>query len=198
MKFILVSYYTPGGIYEESALKLGAAAMSIGVDFRAYSVPDMGGWCANTDYKARFVLDRMLEFPDRNVAYTDADSLILRYPELFDEPEADFLIRRQDFPWRKGEFLGGTFLVRNGVAARNTVELWVDKVNDGSSRREDPTSWEQYRFGQAILESGASWKQLPHGYVYYDHTEQIEGRLEEPYFAHKQFSRITCRKEIGI
>lgn len=193
MAFVLVAYYTIGSIYEKSALELEAAAAGLGVDVRVYGVRDMGDWCANTNYKARFFLDRMLEFPGADIAYTDADSMVHRYPALFDEPTADVIIRKQDFPWRKNEFLSGTFFMRNNETCRGIVESWINKVRIGKTSRKIPESWEQYHLGRAIVESGVEYAQLPHDYIYYDHIENAEGHVEFPYITHKQFSRITCK-----
>lgn len=190
MGFVIVAYYTKGSVYEKSAMELEAAALALGVDVRVYGVDDMGGWCQNTDYKARFFMDRMLEFPGRDVAYTDADSTVHRYPALFDEPTADIIIRRQDFPWRKGEFLSGTFFMRNNENCRSVVEHWINKVRTGKTSRINPASWEQYHLGRAIVESGMEYAQLPHDYIYYDHIENAEGHVEFPYITHKQFSRM--------
>jgi hypothetical protein len=193
MAFVLVAYYTKGSVYEKSAMELEAAALKLGIDVRVYGVPDMGGWCENTNYKARFFLDRMLEFPGADIAYTDADSMVHRYPVLFDDPPADVVIRRQDFPWRKEEFLSGTFFMRNNETCRRIVESWINKVRTGRASRNKPESWEQYHLGRAIVESGTDYAQLPHDYIYYDHIEKAEGHVECPYITHKQFSRITCK-----
>ena len=194
MAFVLVAYYTKGSIYEKSALELEASAAALGVNVRVYGLFDMGGWCENTNHKATFFLERMLEFPDMDIAYTDADSMVHRYPSLFDEPTADVIIRRQDFAWRKEEFLSGTFFMRNTETCRRIAESWINKVRAGRATRNNPKSWEQYHLGRAILESGADYAQLPHDYIYYDHIEQAEGHVEKPFITHKQFSRITCKQ----
>ena len=189
MGFVLVAYYTANSIYKDSAMLLLDAARKLGILAYAEEIPDQGGWCENTNYKPQFIKKCMNMFPDYSIAYTDADSMIHSYPTLFDSTNANILIRCQNFPHRKNEFMSGTFLIRNNQECRNIVESWINKVESNVTTRENPMSWEQYRFGEAILESGIAWSQLPHDYIYFDHIERAEGKVESPVITHMQYSR---------
>lgn len=189
MGFILVAYYTAGSIYEESAMKLMKSAEKLSVPCAFEKILDRGSWGKNTEYKPTFIRDCMIKYPNCNIAYTDADSMIHEYPILFDDPLARLIIRKQDFRWRKNEFMSGTFFMRNDVDCRMIVDSWINKVAMGETVRSNPQTWEQYHLGQAILESGIEWLQLPHKYIYYDHIEHAEGFEANPVFTHMQFSR---------
>lgn len=193
MEFVLVAYYTMNSMYERSAMELKAASDALGIRSFLKAIPDMGGWCKNTDYKPVFVRDCMAAFPECDIVYTDADSIIHRRPELFYEvPEGiDAIIRVQDFPWRKNECLSGTFFLRNNEGCKRMVNLWINKVVSGKTQRSDPSTWEQHRLGEAVAQSGINRMQLPHQYIYFDHIERVEGKVEHPVITHKQFSRMA-------
>lgn len=194
MNFILVAYYTLGSIYEKPAKALMDAAEELGVECVIKVIPDLGGWCQNTDFKPTLVKDVMLEFPDKNIVYTDADSMLHRYPVIFDCPDADVIVRKQDFPWRKNEFLSGTFFMRNNEQCRSLVDSWINKVKSGKTVRTQPETWEQYHLGRALEESGIKYAQLPHEYIYFDHIAKAEGKVENPVFTHMQYSRKTANR----
>lgn len=191
MPFILASYYTENSIYATAAASLVSSAEKLGVRCYSLGIPDRGGWCENTEYKPYFVRDCMRMFPDHDIVYTDADSMLHSYPSLFDDTDAEILIRRQVFPWRT-EFMSGTFFMRNNEDCSRVVDSWINKVAAGKTRRVRPDTWEQYHLGQAIVESGMEWKQLPHEYIYFDHIERVEGHVENPVFTHMQYSRKTA------
>lgn len=185
--FILVTFYTFGSAYEAPAKALVETAKSFGINAYAECVQDRGGWCRNTELKPHFVRRCMSMFPDADIAYSDADSILHAYPSLFDAPPADITIRRQDFPWRSGEWLSGTFLLRNTPATAAMVDSWASRVGD--TVRSKPETWEQAHLGRAILESKISVSQLPPEYVCFDLIERVVGKIESPVFSHMQYSR---------
>lgn len=193
MGFILVAYYTEGDMYQESAAMLKSAAESLGIACEFVGIPSRGSWGRNTEYKPFFIKQCLEKFKDVDIAYTDADSMVHRYPDLFDNPTADIIIRKQDFPWRKNEFMSGTFFMRNTDSCMEVVNAWCGKVSSNETIRSKPETWEQHRLGQALVETGVAFSQLPHEYIYYDHIENIEGHVENPVFTHKQFSRKICK-----
>ena len=194
MGFILACYYTTGSIYECSAEKLKARAVELGLKCHFKGIDDLGGWCQNTNYKPAFVSECLESFDD-DIAYTDADSEIHEYPALFDNPTSDIIIRKQDFAWRKGEWMSGTFFMRNNAMSKSVVSEWNRRVADASTTRNNPYSWEQYHLGQAILSLGAEWSQLPAEYICFDNIEREVGKIKKPVFTHMQYSRKTANKK---
>jgi len=194
MGFVLVAYATKNSIYEKSLALLIAAAEKLGVQSYFELISDKGGWEKNTEYKPYFVKDCMTKFPDCNIAYTDADSMIHAYPILFDSTQSQALIRKQDFPWRKNEFLSGTFFLKNCEQCANAVNIWINKVAAGKTVRSKPETWEQFHLGRALSEACVNYEQLPHDYIYYDHIERVEGKVEKPVITHMQYSRKICNK----
>jgi len=192
MGFVMVVYYTVNTPYEASALKLKSQMDALGVMSHFKAITSLGRWEENTNYKPEFVRNCMAEFADYDIVYTDADSELHAYPALFDSPDLpQFVIRKQDFPWRKNEFMSGTFFVRNNQDTAKALGVWHGKVAAGRREcaRGRPHTWEQHHLGAAIVESGLPWMQLPKEYIYYDHIEQIEGKCDNPVITHKQFSR---------
>lgn len=189
MAFTLICYYTKNSEYEKSANLLYAAATALGVQCYFLGIDDRGSWGKNTEYKAEFVLD-CLGALDTDIAYTDADSMIHAYPSLFENVmDCDMLVRCQNFPWHKNEFLSGTFCLRNTPEVKRMVQEWVKQVLMGKTVRNDSRTWEQYKMGRAIMSSGIKWKQLPVEYICFDLIEGAEGKVESPVITHYQYSR---------
>ena len=193
MGFVLVCYYTIGSVYEAPAKALENKAKERGVKCHVRGISDRGGWCENTDFKPVFISECMRDFND-DIAYTDADSVMHAYPSLFDSPAADIIIRKQDFRWRKGEWMSGTFFMRNCETNARVVEEWASRVSASKTTRNNPRTWEQHHLGSAIESCGASWSQLPAEYICFDHIEQEVGKIANPVFTHMQYSRKTAAR----
>lgn len=92
--------------------------------------PSRGYWEANTRIKPEFLLACLQRFPDRDIAYLDADSIVHAPLELF-----------FNFPGDLGAFvsppnsrlshryLTGTLYLRNTAAVRSFVQDWIDAQN---------------------------------------------------------------------
>ena len=75
------------------------------------------------------------------------------------------------------------------------VREWGKLVFMGKTVRSNPSTWEQYHMGRAIISTGINWKQLPVEYICFDHIEKTEGKISSPVITHYQYSRTHARND---
>lgn len=189
-KYIVVGYYTINTPYEKEKDKLVESCKLYKIPYDIVGVPNLGTWQANTRFKAQFILDCLDKYPDKNLLYVDCDAVFNRAVPEFNDYTCDIAVRYQDFVWRKGECLSGTFFMANNDKTRKLCNLWK-KLNDAESR--DTKNFEQWNLGvvvkQMIATDGLIFKQLDPEYVYvYDHFRKLHPRVK-PVIEHFQASR---------
>ena len=82
---VCVAYHTPGTLAEEEAERLRRSLDLHRLEHYLEAVPDQGSWLANTGYKPRFVAECLDRLPKRAVLSLDADTVVERHPDLFDD-----------------------------------------------------------------------------------------------------------------
>lgn len=180
MNYKVCAYYTSEKYKKMiETLELSLKSFSIPYFFKYYE--DRGSWKKNTGIKPEFILD-MLNDNECNIVYLDADCVVKKYPELFDDFSDDigvfFTQGRKDF--KKNKILTGTLIFNNNKKVKNFVKRWVEsqKSNDDYN---DQDSMEK------ILNDDSSIKylDLPFSYVkIFDKEADTESVIE-----HYQASR---------
>ena len=136
---MVVGYYTVNTPYEEEAQNLLQSLNKLGINHDISGVKTLGSWQANTRFKAGFMLDMLIKWPNHRLLYIDCDAVVHKSPDLFKNYSCDIAVRWQDFRWRKNECLSGTIYMENNERTKRICELWRDiNVNEGngSSRME--------------------------------------------------------------
>ncbi len=138
-------------------------------------IKDLGSWKANTDFKPYFILQCLNKFND-DVVFTDADSVIHKFPILFwaiqNYDLAYHLLRWADhYPWQrnsnKTEVLSGTLFLKNNEKIRQLISKWIELSNT--------SGWEQVALGKAIkLMPNLKIYLLPRHYCYIGSTPRGE------------------------
>jgi hypothetical protein len=198
----IISFYT--GHYEWDAQQLIKSMNKLGISNYDIQYKDrIGSWARNTQIKADFILEKLLE--NDSVVWTDADSRIKKYPELFDsldQLEYDvgfFFISNQHVPEFKlpehsildnslvesqGYLQSGTMYFKNTVNTIKLLNKWIEL------NKEDSSQWDQWTL-QKALNTCPEIKlyELPPEYVWIDNTSRaIYGSLS-PVVYHTQASR---------
>ena len=136
---IVISYYTENTGYENEAAQLIKSIVKFGLEYDVVPKPNMGGWKANTYYKAQFIREMMDKYPDRNLLWVDADAIIVSYPTLFDNMKEDigvfiadwdkignYKIRLSHVKIMTGiETLSGTLYVANNSRSKAFIDAWI-------------------------------------------------------------------------
>jgi hypothetical protein len=130
---MVVGYYTVNTPYEEEAQNLIRSLNKLGVNQDVIGVKTLGNWQANTRFKAGFMLDMLIKWPNHRLLYVDVDAVVHRMPDLFKNYNCDIAVRWQDFRWRKNECLSGTIYMENNERTKRICELWRDiNVKEGN------------------------------------------------------------------
>ena len=130
---MVVGYYTVNTPYEEEAQNLIRSLNKLGINQDVIGVKTLGNWQANTRFKAEFMLDMLIKWPNHRLLYVDVDAVVHRMPDLFKNYNCDIAVRWQDFRWRKNECLSGTIYMENNERTKRICELWRDiNVKEGN------------------------------------------------------------------
>jgi hypothetical protein len=178
---IVTGYYTVDTGYEAEAREMVASAHRFGLDTDVRPVDNQGDWQRNTQYKARFLRDRVREYEGRTIVYTDADSRFVRYPALFDGPFDGIA-----FHLRRGrELLSGTLRIGCNEATAALMDLWVEECG------RNPDMWDQQALALALQRWSGPRAVLPQEYC---HIFDSEHQPPAPVIVHYQASRRLKRE----
>jgi hypothetical protein len=140
-------------------------------------VKDLGSWKNNTDFKPHFILQCLNKFND-DVVFTDADSIINKFPILFWTIQKEgydlayhLLKWNEHYPQHKNsnktEVLSGTLFLKNNEKIRQLINKWIELSNT--------SGWEQVALGKAIkLIPDLKIYLLPRDYCYICSTPRGE------------------------
>lgn len=195
----IVSYYTDLYAWDAEQLIKSLARQGVS-DFKVERRPQLGSWERNTQYKAPFILEKLLE--GEPVVWTDADSRIRQYPSLFDQLTSDvafFYLTKQQVPEFKlpaGSILSREAVDRDGYLQSGTmffnytprtIELlnkWIS-IND-----QDHVQWDQWTLQTAIGQvPDLIVEKLPPEYVWIDGSSEGIFGSRKPVIEHLQASR---------
>lgn len=195
----VISYFTD--LYAWDAEQLLKSLARSGVsDYSVERRPQLGSWERNTQYKAPFILEKLLE--GDSVVWTDADSRIRQYPSLFDSLTCDvafFFLTKEQVPEfelpsnstlsresidRHGYLQSGTMFFNNTPKSIALVEKWI------SINEQDHVQWDQWTLQTAIeLIPGLVVENLPPEYVWIDGISSAIFGSRKPVIEHLQASR---------
>ena len=137
MKPIFISFYTKMTIYQDAINKyLIPSLVKLNLDYHVYAIETLGDWKSNAIQKPIILQRALNDFPDRDIIWQDADSEILREPDLlFNIPE-EYDIALNYLDWKthygrpsdegKFEMLDGTVFWRNTKKVKNFITSLID------------------------------------------------------------------------
>lgn len=171
----VVGYYTVNTPYVQEAetLKLSLDALGYTHDIRG--VPNLGSWQKNTQYKARFLSDRLAAYPlGTPLLYLDVDSIVVRPLEVLRGLRCDLAaVHFHDTT----ELLSGTLYLGNTQACRDMVKHWIALNEKYPTQLPDGRdAWDQRTLQMAIDGTpGFRFVELPQEYTWI--TELTQRRM---------------------
>lgn len=87
--FIVVSFYTENTPYEEEAKILIESLNQFNLDYDIQPIKTLGGWQANTIYKATFIRQMIEKHSSRPIVWMDVDAVVQRKPFFFNMLDVD-------------------------------------------------------------------------------------------------------------
>lgn len=195
----IVSYYTDLYAWDAEQLMKSLARQGV-LNFKVERRPQLGSWERNTQYKAPFILEKLLE--GEPVVWTDADSRIRQYPALFDQLTCDaaffYLTKEQvpEFQLPAGSILSQESIDRDGYLQSGTMFFnytpkTIELLNKWISINEqDHVQWDQWTLQTAIDQvPGLTIEKLPPEYVWIDGSSVSIFGSKKPVIEHLQASR---------
>ena len=171
----IISYYT--ALYQFDAAKLRESLNKFpGIDYNIDERPESGSWELNTHYKAVYIKEKLTE----PVIWTDADSELKEYPNLFNEIDCDFAAH-----WFKDEeLISATMYWNNTPKAHELLNKWIEL------NTLNPKLWDQVNLQTALNQiENIIVVRLPPEYNFiFDLSREYYGNLN-PVFEHHQASR---------
>lgn len=193
MRPIYTAFYTVNTIYEQEAARLQRSLESHGLEFDLRGIESRGDWYLNTHYTATHILTMMRAYPDRAIVQLDADAVVWKYPDLFDQltsSSSDIAVH-----YRRGhELLNGTMWVAPTCQAFKVIEEYerlvsVDPRNCHSEQRMLQAAIQRMPETRVTL--------LPAGYTFiHDIMKDDLGEGEPVVIEHLQCSREMSKTEL--
>ncbi len=125
LPFLTCCFFTDAYLTDAEHLRASLAQTQTPHFLKHYS--SRGYWEANTRIKPEFLLVCLQRFPDRDIVYLDADSIVHAPLELFFSFPGDLGVFVAPPNSRLSHrYLTGTLYLRNTAAVRNFVQDWID------------------------------------------------------------------------
>lgn len=197
-KPIFISYYTKDTIYQDIINKyLIPSLQKLELKYHVYEIESKGNWRANAIQKPLILQRALDDFPDNDIIWQDADSEILREPDLlFNIPE-EYDVALNYLNWKAHygrptddgifEMLDGTVLWRNNIAVQRFItELITESTQKGKDH--------QKTMAKMIKNKDPKLKVFPLPRTYSYISSQPNGdkpatEIENPVIIHYQKSR---------
>lgn len=137
--FIICCFYTDS--YKDHALLLKDSLDTFGLEYYFKQVDDEGYWEANTRIKPHFILECLQKFPSKNVLYLDADALVKKPLDYFNDITADVAFyKTKGMPGMSHDYLASTMFFNNTAATLILVKQWIAEQVDGKRTQVDQDS----------------------------------------------------------
>lgn len=192
-KPIFISYYTKDTIYQDAINKyLIPSLKKLNLDYHIYAIETLGDWRSNAIQKPLIIQKALNEFRDRDIIWQDADSEVLKEPDLLFNIPAEYDVALAYLNWnahygKEGcEMLDGTVLWRNNERIISFInELIVRSTTQGIDHQKTMAK-------MIKTEKNINVFPLPRTYSYL--LSQPNGdkpviEIENPVIVHHQMSR---------
>lgn len=185
---IFISFYTKNTGYEQEIQNLISSFKKFKLEHEIETIESLGDWQKNVKYKAVLMRKMLDKYPHKNIVYLDSDSIICRYPSLFENIDADIAVHYIDWSKYRGpdclQLNGAVVYVANNQKTRELLDTWI-KRNDANPSMTD----------QKILEELLEQRKdevkiynLPPEYCkIFDTMRQVEDPVIEQFQASRRF-----------
>lgn len=192
MNHIYVAFYTRNSPYQEEIKKLITSLELFNLEYVIRDYKCKKDWLKNIHYKPICILDVMNEHPNKNIVYTDADSVIKQMPDLFNNTKADFMAhirknRKNNRLFINGELLSGTLYFANNKHVKKFVENWVTQSNHNIGKITEQHLLQMMCNNNHHIKLGVKFEQLPAEYC----CIPLLMKDVVPVIEHHQLSRTT-------
>jgi hypothetical protein len=140
-KFIVCAFYTDKYCLEIDKLKESLTNLNIEHYVKHYE--SRGYWEANTRIKPEFLLECLNKFNNKSVVYIDADAIVRKPLDLFNEIHEDIGVYCSNAADNfSHNYLTGTIFLKNNIKIKRFISDWIN-LQDGMVIGVDQDSFEQ-------------------------------------------------------
>lgn len=188
---IIISGYTFNTPYEEEVKDLENDLKRFNLPYRLYGYESRGNWTKNTMVKAELIQRALMEYPEDDVIWIDADAIILKEPKFFHElknKNFDICCHYLKTRYNPNELLTGTIIFRNVPIVRKLVDDWVSIKNE---------NWDQKILQELVdvkYKSKLNKLDLSQEYIKIRPKSVKDARSLDCVIGHKQMSREQRHK----
>ena len=139
LPYVIVSYFTKNTPYEQEVENLHESLHRFNLPHIILSVPSRGSWIKNVQINEEIILDAMEVYPDKAIVSLDADSVVQRYPALFESLDCDFGAHYH--VWPKGnrkELFCSTMYFRNCDLTKEFLTNCLMRYKQVPTTRQQP------------------------------------------------------------
>jgi hypothetical protein len=178
---IIVSFYTDDEIYLPAAERLRISLEKFNLTYEIVCCPKKGNWNANCLYKTEFIHTMLQHYYPLELIWMDADSEVLKYPELLGRIESDIaaVINKQ------GVFASLIYF-RNNYEVKKLIEAWIQaNKNNPNEFTGDQINLERVLKDPEYKDT-VTFQELPWEYSY---IPDVMGGIDDPVIIQHQASR---------
>jgi len=200
LPYVIVSYYTANTPYEQEIENLHDSLHGFQLPHMTYRVPNRGSWIKNVQINEEIILQAMSEFPGKAIVSLDADSVVQRYPALFETLDCDFAAHYHTWPkGNRRELFCSTMYFKNCSNSRIFLLDCLKRYREFPTTRQQPNM--RAVFEGAYRTSVPSWRKrlkftnLPPQYCkIFDLMGDIKFPVIEQFQASRRFKKSVGRQ----
>lgn len=195
---LFIGFYTKNTGYEEEARRLSFSLRKFGLEYELVGIEDSGDWITNDNYKLTLIENMMEKYPGRDLVYLDADAVVMKYPELFENIDQDIGIVYLDWNsinsrYDRKDYLAGTIYIKSTPGGRTFVNVWRKILNENPG-------WDDLQALNELLnreDNPFTVRYLPLGYCQIFDTMAAAGEpIIEQFQASRRFKRPMMEVEL--
>lgn len=133
-KFTIISFYTIGTGYEKEIQSLSQSVIKLGIPHDIRGINSKGSWEENAKQKPVFIRGMLEDITTPALVWLDADSVVLRYPDIFNHIVTDVAFYfKTTGPCAKRfkgyELITATMYFANNDRTRALIDMWIEEQN---------------------------------------------------------------------
>lgn len=195
LPYVIISYYTRGTPYEKEVENLRESLERFDLSYEIYEVPSRGSWIKNVQINEEIILRAMDAFPGKAIVSLDADSVVQKYPALFETLDCDFAAHYHI--WSRGnrkELFCSTMYFRNCGLTREFLNDCIERYRQCPTTRQQPNMMSVFegKWGNRVWRKELKFTNLPPQYCkIFDLMGEIKYPVIEQFQASRRFKKLV-------
>lgn len=195
LPYVIVSYFTIGTPYEQEVENLHESLHRFNLPHIILSVPSRGSWIKNVQINEEIILQAMEVYPDKAIVSLDADSVVQRYPALFETLDCEFAAHYHIWPkGNRKELFCSAMYFQNCSHSRMFLLDCIKRYKEHPSTRQQPNMMAvlEGRWGNITWGKMLKFTNLPPQYCkIFDLMGEIKYPVIEQFQASRRFKKLV-------